>query len=81
MQKVSPALVELVKLIARELARADLAAQRVQADTARNRLDRPCTPASRRKTVLAEATRKTDSSPRKRNRAAEDTRANLVDST
>ena len=44
MQKLSPALVELVKLIARDLAR-DLAAQRMQADTPRKRLDRPYRPA------------------------------------
>jgi hypothetical protein len=49
MQKLSPALVELVKLIARDLARAGLAAQLMQADTRRKRQDRPCTPASQRK--------------------------------
>jgi hypothetical protein len=49
MQKLSPVLVELVKLIARDLARADLAAQRMQADIPRKLLDGPCTPASQRK--------------------------------
>ena len=37
MQKLSPVLVELVKLIARDLAHADLTAQRMQADTPRKR--------------------------------------------